>query len=393
MNILYLNHNVVWRSTFHRCFLFARELVLLGHHVTIVTNSPRSRLFFKSYTYEGVVIVEAPDLLWGSLRTGWDLVNVFRRCLYLRHLDFDLIHAFDTRPTVILPTLFYKFLVKKVPLVIDWADWWGRGGAITLRPQKLLNELFTPIETWFEEYFRKFADRTTVISQLLYQRTAMLGIPKKTIRILRNGVDNRSIKFMSKNQVRKKLGIPNSHKILFYPANVLYDLRHVIDIYKKIDQQRNDVFLYLAGEIPRQILQDNQDLIKAHKIKVLGVLTKEKLNLYLSASDLGLLPLSDNLANRARLPLKIGDFLAAGLPFVSNDVGETGELLKKLDLAIIAENTGTDFTRCIFNAFKYPLNHNNRYRIKTRTTRILSWKVLTKNILWPIYYQMVEHKF
>ena len=99
-----LNHNVIWRSTFHRCFQFARPLVRMGHEVTLVTNSAAERFRFRESILQGVRIVESPDLFWGRLRTGWDPLNALRRSVRLFREPYDVIHEFDSRPTVILPS-------------------------------------------------------------------------------------------------------------------------------------------------------------------------------------------------------------------------------------------------------------------------------------------------
>ena len=151
LKILILNHNIEWRGTFQRCYDFAKLLVDGGHEPTIVTNSSSERFRFDEYEFDKIRIVRSPDLFWGILRSGWDPVNALRRSLYLKGRRFDLIHAFDNRPTVIFPALALKQRLG-CPLVSDWCDWWGRGGAITLRKNKIFNFLFAPVETYFEEH-------------------------------------------------------------------------------------------------------------------------------------------------------------------------------------------------------------------------------------------------
>src|SRR5436305_1386934 len=100
MELVYLNHNIIWRSAFHRCFHLGKCLVKRGHRVTIVTNSPRERWLWKTSKIEGVDVVETSDLLFGPLRTGWDLFNAFRRTRWsVSHWHESselLVHAFDT---------------------------------------------------------------------------------------------------------------------------------------------------------------------------------------------------------------------------------------------------------------------------------------------------------
>ncbi len=38
MDILFLNHNIIGRGTYWRCYHLARALVALGHRVTLVTT-------------------------------------------------------------------------------------------------------------------------------------------------------------------------------------------------------------------------------------------------------------------------------------------------------------------------------------------------------------------
>ena len=55
MRILFLNHNIIGRGTWWRCFHLARGLVCLGHDVTIIDRDPTA---FKrlSPTYRGQTI-------------------------------------------------------------------------------------------------------------------------------------------------------------------------------------------------------------------------------------------------------------------------------------------------------------------------------------------------
>ncbi len=60
---------------------------------------------------------------------------------------------------------------------------------------------------------------------------------------------------------------------------------------------------------------------------------------YLQAADVGLLPFADKPLNWARFPIKLGDYLAAGLPVLTNAVGEMGRIVRDEDAG---EVTGSD---------------------------------------------------
>lgn len=369
----------------------ARELCLKGHQVTILTNSPQECIRFKVYKYQNVNIVETPDIFWGQLRTGWDPLNVIRRCLYLKDKKYDVIHAFDTRPTVILPALFYKWKIKKIAIIIDWADWWGRGGAISLRNHKLLNTLFSPFETFFEEYFRRFADYTTVTSSALKTRATRLGLNKKFIKVIFSGADIRTIYPINKKNARKQLNLSQTAHVCIFPGFVLYDLQMVLNTFLLVRRMDPSAVLILIGVFPDTLGNDFEILKNLGTIRVLGITNKEKLRICLSAADVGILPLQDNIANIARFPIKFGDFLAAGLPVVTNDVGDIGYLTKKYKITIIADYSPQSMSKKILWVFKNPPKANEiGDRARSFAENKFSWEIIARQLL-PIYEKLVSN--
>ena len=118
MRILFLNHNVARQGgTYFRAFQAARHLAARGHAVTLLTISARQRWRFERETAAGVEILHTPDLLWGLGRTGWDPWDTTRRLGWLRGQAWDIIHAWDCRPVVILPALFAREGSALLPVI------------------------------------------------------------------------------------------------------------------------------------------------------------------------------------------------------------------------------------------------------------------------------------
>jgi len=384
-----LNHNRVWEGTFNRAFYFGRSLVKFGHKVTVVTNSKNRIFSFNEFEHEGVKIIETPDLLWGKLRTGWDSINALRRMFYLKSMHFDIIHAFDCRPTVIIPALYLKKSLK-IPLVIDWADWWGRGGAIELRNHKILNKLFEPVETFFEENFRKYADYTTVISHLLRERAVNLGIDERKIKVVFHGCDRETIFPLNKSQARKKINFSDYKFILLFSGFVQYDIEMALKAFDLVLQEHPNTLLLLTGSAnPLQNLNNNQ-WKKNKNILTLGFLPKEKYNLVLGSVDLCLLPLSDTLANQARYPGRIGDYMAAGRPTISNYVGDIGNIIKNNDLGILTNPDYRSFAQGIIKALRDPANLDKcGLNARNVAENKLSFDILSKDFE-SIYLQLLR---
>ena len=86
--------------------------------------------------------------------------------------QYDLVHAFDTRPNVILPALFYKYLYR-VPLVIDWADWWDE--VERYDSAEIIKLAFSPVETFLKN-FSKVCKLYNRDNKSLHKRAKQLGI-------------------------------------------------------------------------------------------------------------------------------------------------------------------------------------------------------------------------
>ena len=330
MKILMLNHNVKWRGTFFRAFHFSRCLVRRGHTVTLLTISPGNRFRFRSETLDGVEILESPDLLVGRGRTGWDPYDTFQRLRYVSSREsFDLVHGFDCRPAVVLPALAAKRL-KRIPFLSDWADWWGRGGIIQERG-RLLRWTMGPVETFFEEHFRPYANGITVTSRALQDRAVALGISRNKVRYIPSGADVETIRPLPKKPSRKKLGLPETAKIIGYVGFINYDIECMIRALPRIRDRFPDVILLLVGQrypITRKLC--NQYNL-TNTVREVGIVPFEELSLYLACADVLLLPFTDKICNIGRGPIKLGDYMAAGRPIVTQPVGDLRTVFQEED--------------------------------------------------------------
>jgi glycosyltransferase involved in cell wall biosynthesis len=317
MRILLLNHNVAWSGgTFFRAYYFGREFVRRGHEVTLLSISVDRRWSFESETRDGVVVAGSPDLFWGRGRTGWDPWDCFRRILRTRQQQWDLIHAFDSRPAVILPAI-----ATKAPLVLDWADWWGRGGTIEERPTgAIVRMLVGPMETYFEEAFRIRADATTVISSALEKRAVQLGVKPDTILRLPQGCDVEGIVPRERVWSRRQLSFSAPGPVVGY-VGVLNrsDAQLLFDTWRLIRERRADARLILIGN-PKCDIPNDASIIRS------GFVSRDAMTTLMAACDVMILPLKDNIASRGRWPSKLNDYLAAGRPTVATAVGDCREL-------------------------------------------------------------------
>lgn len=334
MKILFLCLNVVGKGTYWRALYLGRELAQRGHAVTLLATAKESRLHLTVRQVEGVTLVETPDLFTGSLRSGWDPWNALRRVAWLRGQKFDVVHSFETRPTVLLPALYAK-RVNHWPLVLDWADWFGRGGSVEERSNPLLRTLLRPVETFFEERFRGQAERTTVICSLLNRRAQALGVAPETILHLPNGCNTERFFPVDRDAARRRVGLSLSGLIVGYCGTIFpRDAELMAAAFDRVRAEQPDARLLVIGYCPvdmRPLVASPEAVIQT------GYVADGQINDYFNSCDICWLPFHDTNANRGRWPMKLNDYMAAGRPTVATAVGDVAELLRQEPIGLLAE--------------------------------------------------------
>jgi glycosyltransferase involved in cell wall biosynthesis len=387
LRLLFLNHNVAWRGGFFRAFHWGRYLVRRGHQVTLLTISETKRWGLEIQERDGVRLVKTPDLLTGRLRSGWDLWNTFNRMIFLWPGQYDLVHSVDSRPVCILPALMLKKL-RRTKLVIDWLDWWGRGGTITERSDSLAEQLFAPVETFFEEGFRQFADGSVVISSALKNRALSLGVETEHLVQIPFGADTDRLLPRDQMAARRRLGLGKGQKYLGYVGSIwTRDLDLLIKAYEFIYESDNRVKLIFIGRSSVKPADLNPTILDG--VMFTGEITYEALQDYIAACDVMWLPLTNTIANRGRWPSKISDYLAAGRPVAATAVGDLTALFSKAEMGILSRDEPGDFARATQLLLARPdleeLGRNARRVAETE----LSWDILTDR-LESLYHDILN---
>lgn len=333
MKIAMLVFNQPERGTYWRAYYLARALCQRGHSVLLIATAPKHRWrFHLTYEQQGrLAIVEAPDWLGGSLRTGWDLWSVLARTAWLAMGGVDVIHAFECRPAVILPALATRRRTG-APIVIDWCDLFGKGGSVEERSNVVIRTLLRPIETFFETHFRRYANATTVINHTLARYALSVGVAPTSITLIPNGSNPVEGELELSESARLALGLSPDIPIIGYVGSIFaQDARLLAEAFNQVHRQRPEVQLLVIGycNVAIEQLVDTPGAVKRT-----GPLSNEKVTQYLRACTLGWLPLCDSGANRGRWPLKINTYMEIGLPFVATAVGDIGPFIERYPVGV-----------------------------------------------------------
>lgn len=340
MRVLMLVFNAVGRGTYWRAFHLARCLVERGHRLTLVAMAPGRTARFALRVEQGVAVVAAPDMLWGPLRSGWDPYGALARALWLAPHRYEIVHAFECRPTVLLPAL----AAARPParLITDWCDWFGAGGSVEERPSPLVRAVLRPVETLFEERPRTLAAGTTVICSALREKALALGVPAERILSLRDGADVEAIAPGDRAAARAELGLPAAPTIGYVGQIFPRDARLMADAFAAVRAARPDARLLLIGHVN----QDVEAMLGGRDgVTRTGGVPYAALSAYLAACDICWLPLRDSGANRGRWPLKLNDYMAAGRATAATAVGDVAEVLARHPVGLLARDEPADLAR------------------------------------------------
>ena len=383
--------NLVGRGTYLRAFEFARVLVEKGHDVTLMATSSNQKMAVGERFNIGIRILETRDFFPGSLRSGWNPLTIKARINWLQNQKFDLVHAFESRPTCAYPAMYLKN--KGIPLIFDWSDWFGRGGSVEERPNRLIRLVLRPVETYFETHFRPLADANTVISTTLYKKMSEISKKSDHIYLIPNGFDVPGWIYHSKKNARQILSLPAGDFLVGYLGSLFP--RDAILMFKASSLIRERISKFKLLHIGRTNYQlpDFQELIQT------GFVPQDELSLYLSACDLCWLPLRDSNANRGRFPLKFSYYLAAGKPVVVTDVGDISSYVRDEGAGLLSKPTPEDLAACVYQLYNNSefrqrcvekarkLSNDSRFSWNTRTNQVLDlYRLVTGDQIWKKNY-------
>jgi glycosyltransferase involved in cell wall biosynthesis len=275
-----------------------------------------------SYERDGVQMVESPDLLPGRARTGWDPYNTLYRSAFVRRQQYDIVHAFDSRPAVIYPALAAA-KISNALFVMDWADWWGRGGWINERSGWLVRRTFGPVETWFEEAFRTRAHGLTVASRALGDRSRTLGVDHDRIEVLPGGCEMTVARSATREHARATLNLADDEPLILH-VGVLTpgDFTFLCDAFARVRSALPHARLVLAGRTGMRITRAPEG------VSVTGAIDDATLEAWLAAANVCVVPCRDTIGNRGRWPSKTNDYLCAARAVVMPHVSDAADVIK-----------------------------------------------------------------
>ncbi len=350
MNILFVLYGGFNTNTANPLVLYARELHKLGHSCVIAVPTgldainQHENINFKPARYEDVV--SAPDSMFPDGRradvihacTPRDIVRLFLTAYLSRYPTPLVFYLEDNESWISQNTLGLsdELLVQNIK------------EDITARLSKMLSHPF------HVDYFVGLADAVAVIQEKMkvmvppwvYCETIMIGL---------------DIELFSPRlrdpELGKKYGITNGEKVIVYHGGMNKftrpEIRNLCEAVGLINSRGVPCKLLRCGPNALDFLAEVSPLSAAATLD-LGVLPKSELPDLLALADVLVQPGQCNEFEEYRLPGKVPEFLAMGIPVVLPDVNISYLFRDGVDAVILQSGTALEIADKCMDLFLKP---------------------------------------
>lgn len=345
LKIALITFNQEGKGTYLRAYFLGNELVKLGHEVTILAGNITGKRTCERIE-NGLRIVTFPRLFKGVFLSGWGFDEMIYRLFWIKRNEFDLVHAFECRPTTYFPA---RHLQRRgAAFFTDWADWLGEGGSVEERPNGIKKCLLRILETHFENKRFQKSDGITAICSTLVNESIKRGYPPEKVLLLPNGMCNPYLQSFPMELARAQKGLQKQGLIIGYLGSGFEkDMELMYSAFRALQKKIGDALLLHAGRSKYHTELDDA-------ILCIGPVSYEDISYYLSACDIFWFPLTRNMANFGRLPLKFSDYLTIGRPIVSTDVGDLAAWIRMLHVGLVGEDNPECISKLVLEIFRSP---------------------------------------
>ena len=307
------NSSLERHATIKRAFGMAGPLMELGHHVHICLEDCESNR-------EAIGRLDGVTPLW--FRAGGQGMERGQKSAYVAEGDFDAVHICG---------LGFRNAIRRTtnPSCMTIMDHVELESALVNAP-KIRRAAQYSLESWSLMHYSSHVVASTYLRDLWHHRTARWRL-KRELLYLPFAHESRwrsQLEQFSGERVRKRF--PDK-KILFYMGGFhrAYGCYEMLEALQTLQRTRNDTVAVLCGRGPefRAALDYVSQNGLFDTIVMPGFVPESELMDYLAAADVLISPLQDTVADRARCPSKLYEYMLTQRPIVTCRIGENANAL------------------------------------------------------------------
>ncbi|MER3445455.1 MAG: glycosyltransferase WbuB [Candidatus Dadabacteria bacterium] len=330
--------------------------VRLGHEVTVLTGFPNHPTGEVPTEYKKkmkkLVISEEVDGI-KVIRT-W-LYPIPNRKAYERILNYGsffisaaIAGSFIKKPDVIIATSppllvglsgYWVSLIKGVPFVFEVRDLWPESVAATemLKRDSISIRLLDNIASFLYRKCNKIAVVTEAIRDNLIRNR---GIQSHKIMVVENGVEtNLFSPYFHRNVIKGQLGLERKFIVSYIGTiGVSHALEVVLEVAKVLKNKIENLIFLIVGEgAEKERLIRIKEEQKLSNVVFFDKQPKERVPLFINASDVCLVLLKKTEIFKTVLPSKMLEFMSCGRPIILGVDGQAKKILEEANCGIYVE--------------------------------------------------------
>ncbi len=222
-----------------------------------------------------------------------------------------------------------------VPWVLDMDDWEGPGGWADINPYSSAQKASIAA---MEAVLPRIAGAVTAASRTLQARAWDFGLPRRRVFYMPNGVSReRYGAWMEPPDEAVIASLREQYRLWAGPVVVLYTrfaefpFWWPLDIMKyALEDHPTAKLLVVGGGFfgeEEKLLSEAARLGIRERVALTGRVAEADLPAHLALGDVAIYPMSDNLINRAKSPVKVLEPMLMGIPMVAHRVGQVAEFI------------------------------------------------------------------
>lgn len=355
MNILYISQYYPPEigATQTRAVEMARNLVKLGHQVTVLTEFPNHPTGIIPKQYRFKFFAREHDAGINILRV-WVFAspnkNFITRILFYFSFMFTAIVGglalrgkydvvFATSPPLFVAAAGYVIsFFRKTKFVLEVRDLWPETAVIL---GELSNKYFINLSEKLELFLYNKSVRIVTVTQRFKNRILeKVSISEEKIAVIPNGANTELYRPAEKDSsVLSELNLEPSTFIIAYTGlhGLMHGLDFVVDTANLLRNEKDVFFLFIGEGVRKAFLIETAVKYGLQNIKFLDAQAEENLPRYIHSCDLGLTTIKKTVVSDRVIPVKVFTYMACARPVLLCVGGETREIVESAGAGMYAE--------------------------------------------------------
>lgn len=199
------------------------------------------------------------------------------------------------------------------------------------------------------KYLLSQAGRIAALTSFIKNELIRLGIPADKIIVLPDAVDLKEFDIdISKNEARKKFGLPQDKKIVLYTGSFfLHDWKGIETLFGAARILGLDFLFVMVGIHPWEIKEVEPQL--PANVLLISYLPHKMIPYYLKSADFLALPNKggEKISEEYTSPLKLFEYMASKRPIISSDLPSLREILTEKEAVFFEAGNQNDLAKAI----------------------------------------------